>query len=475
MNRPLRTRDTAAVVAALLARFGARASAAASVLDLHARDESEHRGHRPDVVVFPETTAEVAEIVRLAAGHHVPIVPFGAGSGLEGGAIPVRGGISIDTSRLDRILAVSPTDMTARVEAGVRRLALDAHLRDTGLFFPVDPGADASIGGMVGTGASGTNAVRFGVMRENVLGLTVVTAGGEIVTTGGAARKSSAGYDLTRLFVGSEGTLGIVTEVTLRLHPIPDAVSALAGFPTLDAAVAAVVDIRRAGVAIGRVELLDAPVTAVIARRVDLGVTPRPHLWLEFHGAAHEIAAVAETVAALVAEHGGALDWRREAAASRAMWAARRDVWSWARHERPGSATWPSDVCVPVSRLAEAIAAARADADAAGITALVAGHVGDGNFHCVWLHDPADAAEVAAVRRLSHRLIERAIAVGGTSTGEHGIGLGKRDWLEPEHGPEAVAVMRALKAALDPHGLLNPGKVLPAVEAAPALDPSSFS
>jgi D-lactate dehydrogenase (cytochrome) len=462
MNRPLRAPAISDVVAALVTRFGDRASAAPSVLDHHARDESHHAPRRPDVVVFPETTEEVAEIARLATAYRVPIVPFGAGSGLEGAAIPVHGGISLDTSRLARIVEVSADDMTAKVEAGVRRLALNAHLRDTGLFFPVDPGADASIGGMVGTGASGTNAVRFGVMRENVLGLTVVTADGRIVRTGGPARKSSSGYDLTRLFVGSEGTLGIVTEVTLRLHPIPDAFSAVAGFPSLGAAVATVADIRRLGIPIGRVELVDETIVPIVNRHSSLDLAVRPNLYFEFHGDAGSVAPVCEAIGDIVADHGGAdLRFMTDAAEARALWETRRQMTRWARLERPGSLTWPTDVCVPVSRLADVVLATRADVASVGLAAHIVGHVGDGNFHCVFYYDPNDHHEEADVHRLADRIVARAIDAGGTATGEHGIGLGKRDWLVREHGDDAVDVMRALKSALDPHGLLNPGKIFP--------------
>jgi D-lactate dehydrogenase (cytochrome) len=460
VSGPARPPGLAAAITLLLQRFGERASVAGAVRDHHARDESHHAPKRPDIVVFPESTDEVAEIARIATAQRVPLVPFGAGSGLEGAVIPVRGGISVDTSGLDQILEVRADDMIARVQSGVRRLALNRHLHDTGLFFPVDPGSDASIGGMVGTGASGTNAVRFGVMRENVLGLTVVLADGRVIRTGGLARKSSAGYDLTRLFVGSEGTLGIVTEATLRLHPIPDSVTAVAGFTTLAGAVAAVVDIRRAGIAIGRVELLDEVVVAAIRRHAGLDLLPLPTLYFDFHGTPGEMATVAQAVEEFALAHGGhPLRWLHDAAQARALWETRRFGGGWVRAERPGAVSWPTDVCVPVSRLAEVLLETRADVDAAGVTAYVVGHVGDGNFHYVFIHDPLDAAEAATVARLADRIVARALDAGGTSTGEHGVGLGKRAWLVAEHGADAVDVMRALKATLDPLGLLNPGKV----------------
>ncbi|WP_370674664.1 FAD-binding oxidoreductase [Pleomorphomonas sp. PLEO] len=476
MNSPFRLRsDIASAIAELKARFGARARDSEAVRGHHGSDESHHPASLPDVVVEPETTEEVAEVVRIAGRYKIPLVPFGAGSGLEGAAIPVHGGISLDTLRLNRILEIREADMIARVEAGVRRQTLNTFLRDTGLFFPVDPGADASIGGMVGTGASGTNAVRFGVMRENVLGLTVVLADGRIIRTGSLARKSSAGYDLTRLFVGSEGTLGIVTEITLRLHPVPDSVSAVAGFTTLEGAVQAVVDIKRMGLQIGRVELLDNRLIGVIARHSAIHLPEKPTLYFEFHGSQSEIEAVADAVAEIVAEHGGdPIAWMKSVDEARALWETRRLGLGWAGNERPGSTSWPSDVCVPVSRLAEVIVETEADIAASTVPAYIVGHVGDGNFHCVFKLKSDDPAELAEVARLNARIIERAIAAGGTSTGEHGIGLGKRAYLEAEHGHDAVAVMALLKKALDPDNILNPGKVLPDDVAAAAGLPLPF-
>lgn len=476
MNSPFRLKpDVSGAVAELTARFGTRARDSEAVRRHHGGDESHHPVSLPDVVVEPETTEEVVEIIRIASRHKVPLVPFGAGSGLEGAAIPVHGGICLDTIRLNRILEVREADMIARVEAGVRRQTLNAFLRDTGLFFPVDPGADASIGGMVGTGASGTNAVRFGVMRENVLGLTAVLADGRVIRTGSLARKSSAGYDLTRLLVGSEGTLGIVTEVTLRLHPVPDSVSAVAGFATLDGAVRTVVDIKRMGLQIGRVELLDARLVGVIGRHSTIRLPERPTLYFEFHGSVGEIDAVAVAVAEIVAEHGGgAIAWMKTLDEARALWETRRLGLGWAGSERPGSTSWPSDVCVPVSRLAEVILETEADIATSSVPAYIVGHVGDGNFHCVFKLKSDDPAEVAEVSRLNARIVERAIAAGGTSTGEHGVGLGKRAYLEAEHGRDAVAVMALLKKALDPDNILNPGKVLPDDIAAAAGLPTFF-
>ena len=451
-----------ALLPALRERLGERVSTAQAVRDHHARDESHHAPAPPDAVVFPESTEEVAAVAALCHAHRVPMIPFGAGSGLEGAVQAVRGGVSIDLGRMDAILAVHPEDMDATVQAGVRRRALNAHLRDTGLFFPIDPGADASLGGMAATRASGTNAVRFGTMRENVLGLTVVLADGQVVRTGGRARKSSAGYDLTRLFVGSEGTLGIITEATLRLHPIPEAaVTAVASFPSLNAAVRAVTAIMQAGLPIGRVELLDEDVVAVIGRHTNLGLPVLPTLLFEFQGSPEGAEAVAGAATEIAADHGAA--FRRAAGPEErdGLWEARRLALGWARAERPGARAWPGDACVPISALPEVIAATKADLASSPVPAYLVGHVGDGNFHCVFMVRPEEPAEAAEVDRLNRRMIERALAAGGTATGEHGVGLGKRDFLEAEHGSGAVAAMRALKAAFDPLGLLNPGKILP--------------
>lgn len=469
MNLHLTHRNYDAAIAELQNRFGAAASTGASVLDLHAGDESHHARQRPDIVVRPQSTQDVAEIVKIAGRHRIPITAFGAGSGLEGGVIPVHGGISLDTSHINHIVEIRADDMIARVGAGVRRLDLNHALRDTGLFFPVDPGANASIGGMVSTGASGTNAVRYGVMRENVLGLTVVTANGDIVRTGSLARKSSSGYDLTRLFVGSEGTLGIVTEVLLRLHPIPEARSAHAGFATLAGAVNAVTDIKRAGLSIGRVELVDQPLVDVINRRGQLRLAPLPALFFEFHGSVTEIDTLSEIIEQIISDNGGTpLRWTDTAQDTKLLWETRRDCLAWAKAERPGSHSWPSDVCVPISRLAEVILETRQDVASSTAPAFIVGHVGDGNFHCVFMLHEHEATEVADY---ASRIVQRAIAAGGTASGEHGIGLGKRQYLQSEHGAEAIALMQTLKTALDPLGIFNPGKVLP--DAGPFSNTSS--
>lgn len=450
-------------IAALRELLGDRLSTTQAVRAHHAQDESHHAPSLPDAVAFPHSTEEVAAIARICHAHRVPLVPFGAGSGLEGGAVPVAGGVCVDLGGMDQVLRISAQDMDATVQAGVRRHTLNALLRDTGLFFPIDPGADASIGGMVSTRASGTNAVRFGTMRENVLGLTVVLADGRIVRTGGRARKSSAGYDLTRLFVGAEGTLGIVTEAIVRLHPIPEiAAVAVCGFPDLTSAVATATEIIQYGIPIGRVELLDDELVKVVLRHSDLDLAPLPTLFFEFHGDRTIANGIAAQVAEIAEAHGGTkFQWATDSAHREALWVARRDGARWGRLERPGARTWPTDVCVPISRLAECIAATKADIATSPAPAYILGHVGDGNFHCAFMVDPHNADELAEVERLSHRLAERAIAAGGTCTGEHGVGIGKRGYLAAEHGDVAIEVMRAIKATLDPHHLLNPGKVLP--------------
>lgn len=460
------TPEISGAIAVLKARFGYAASTGASVLGLYGRDESHHAAGRPEIVVFPASTEDVADVLRTASRFRVPVTPWGTGSGLEGGAIPHRGGITLSLERMDKILKISPDDMLARVEAGVRRKSLNWELRDTGLFFPVDPGADASLGGMASTGASGTNAVRYGVMRENVLGLTVVTAAGEIVKTGSLARKSSSGYDLTRLFVGSEGTLGVITEVVLRLHPVVDTVSAMAGFETLAGAVNAVTNIKRMGIAIGRVELLDARTIEAInrefARGGPLELDALPTLFFEFQHALNDADPSTQAVGEIVVAHGGsALRWMRSAEEARIIWDVRRDAMGWAERERSGSRSWATDTCVPISALADSVLAASADIEASSVPGYIIGHVGDSNFHCVFMMLPGEEAQVHAI---ADRIARRAIAAGGTVTGEHGVGVGKREFLVEEHGLPAVALMRSLKSTLDPLGILNPGKVLPDID-----------
>jgi D-lactate dehydrogenase (cytochrome) len=429
----------------------------------HAVGESYHRAGLPDVVVFPGSTEDVVAVVDACRAHGVPLVPFGAGTSLEGQVVPLEGGVCVDTSRLDRILRLSVEDLDVSVEAGVRRKQLDERLRPEGVFFPVDPGADASIGGMVATGASGTTTVRYGAMRDNVLSLTVVTPDGNVVRTRSRARKSSAGYDLTHLFVGSEGTLGVVVEATLRIYPTPEAISsAVCAFPSLDAAVTCVIQAIQLGIPVARIELLDDVQMDAVNRRSGLSYPVAHTLFLEFHGSAAEVEAQAEEVGALARENGsGEFAWATSEDERRRLWAARHDAYEASLALRPGSRGYITDVCVPISELARAIAEARAEVDEAGLVAPIVGHVGDGNFHVCFLVDPERPEELDQVRGIAARIAERAIAVGGTCTGEHGVGYGKARFLPLEHGDEGVELMRRLKKALDPSGIMNPGKVLP--------------
>jgi D-lactate dehydrogenase (cytochrome) len=451
----------ASMMAALQAHFGERCSTAASVREQHGRGESVYDAAPPEAVLFCESNADVAFAVKLAHEHAVPVIPFGVGSSLEGHLLAVQGGISLDLSRMTKILAVNAEDLTVTVQAGVTREQLNREIKDTGLFFPIDPGANASLGGMAATRASGTNAVRYGTMRENVLGLTVVTASGETVHTGTRAKKSSAGYDLTRLFVGSEGTLGVMTEVTLRLFPLPEAVSAaICHFPSIDAAVQTTIQVIQMGVPIARCELLDANAIRAVNRHSKLTLTEKPMLLMEFHGSAAGVQEQAETVQALAAEHGGeAFQWATTPEERTRLWTARHQSYFAALQMRPGCRCQSSDTCVPISRLAESINASVDEAEASGIPYWIVGHVGDGNFHLSYLMDPDDARETALVEQLNVQMVQRAIRLGGTCTGEHGIGLHKMGYLVEEAGAGAVALMRSIKHALDPKNIMNPGKV----------------
>jgi D-lactate dehydrogenase (cytochrome) len=442
--------------------LGDRVTAAAVVCDHHSRGESYHTPAPPDLVAFPHSTEEVSAIVRACAERGVPIVPFGAGTSLEGQVLALNGGVSIDLSQMNKVLRVSVEDLDATVQAGVTHRQLANHLRNTGLTFFVDPGADATIGGMTATGASGTTAVRYGTMRENVRGLTVVLADGRIITTGGRARKSSAGYDLTRLFVASEGTLGIITEITLRLQPLPEAVAAaVCGFPSIDAAVRTVIATIQLGVPVARIELLDEVQMDAVNRYARLDYEPLPTLFFEFHGQSdREVSEHAETVQELAGEHGGSnFAWVTRPEDRAKLWRARHDAYFAALALRPGAKAWSTDACVPISRLADCIVESKKDLDASPLTGTLVGHVGDGNFHILYLVDPDSPEEMSEVRRLNERLVLRALEMGGTCSGEHGVGIGKMPYLAREHG-EAVEVMRAIKRALDPQGLLNPGKIL---------------
>ena len=457
---PIRTADNA-LFDALRARFGERFSTAAPVREHHGKDASYHELAPPDAVLYARTTEDVAAAVRLCAAAKLPVIAFGTGTGLEGSVAATQGGLCIDLTQMNRILRVSADDLDCTVEAGVTRKQLNQHLRDTGLFFPIDPGADASLGGMAATRASGTNAVRYGTMRENVLSLTAVLADGRIIRTAHRARKSAAGYDLTRLFVGSEGTLGVITEVSLRLYPIPEAIcAAVCAFPTIEAAVATVVATIQAGVPVARIELVDKISMDAVNRYSKLGYAVAPTLFFEFHGSTAGVAEQVATVGALAAENGGsAFCWAETTEERSKLWQARHDVYFAALALRPGSTVWWTDVCVPISRLPQCIAETTTDIAQSGLLAPIVGHVGDGNFHVGFVLDPGRPDEFAAAKTVNARMVERALALDGTCTGEHGIGQGKLDFLIAEHG-EAVSVMRAVKRALDPDNIMNPGKLL---------------
>jgi D-lactate dehydrogenase (cytochrome) len=456
-NRPL----PAAMLEALKARFGERCSTAAAVREQHGRDESAYAPAPPDAVVFCESTDDVAAVVSLAATHAVPVIPFGVGSSLEGHLLAVQGGVSIDLGRMDKIVQINAEDLTVTVQAGVTREQLNREIRDTGLFFPIDPGANATLGGMSATRASGTNAVRYGTMRENVLGLKVVTASGEVIHTGTRAKKSSAGYDLTRLFVGSEGTLGVMTEITLKLYPLPEAVSAaVCSFPTIDAAVQTTIQIIQMGVPIARCELLDVNAIRAVNKHSKLSLREAPMLLMEFHGSEAGVKEQAETVQALAADHGGThFEWASTPEERTKLWTARHQSYFAALQTRPGCRCQSTDTCVPISRLAESINESVDEAEASGIPYWIVGHVGDGNFHLSYLFDPNDAAEIAAVERLNVLMVQRALRLEGTCTGEHGIGLHKMAYLVDEAGAGAVEMMRSIKRTLDPKNIMNPGKV----------------
>ncbi|MFN8898856.1 MAG: FAD-binding oxidoreductase [Pseudomonadota bacterium] len=457
-HRPL----PAPMLAALRARFGERLSTAEAVRAQHGRGESVYDAQPPEAVVFCRSTEEVAFVVGLADQHAVPVIPFGVGSSLEGHLLAVQGGVCIDLSGMDRIVQVNAEDLTVTVEAGVTREQLNREIRDTGLFFPIDPGANASLGGMSATRASGTNAVRYGTMKDNVLALTVVTARGEVMRTGTRAKKSSAGYDLTRLFVGSEGTLGVITEVTLRLFPLPEAVSAATcTFPSIDAAVRTTIQIIQIGVPIARCELLDANAIRAVNRHSGLTLPEAPLLLMEFHGSPAGVREQAETVQALAHEHGGTeFQWATTPEERTRLWTARHKSYFAALQSRPGCRCQSTDTCVPISRLAESINESVDEAEASGIPYWIVGHVGDGNFHLSYLFDPDDPREVAEVERLNVSMVRRALRLDGTCTGEHGIGLHKMGYLVEETSPAALEAMKSIKRTLDPKNIMNPGKVL---------------
>lgn len=458
LKRPLP--DT--LVAAFKVLFGERFSVAQAVRETHGRDESAYDPMPPDAVLFALTTEEVATAVSLCSSHQVPVVAFGAGTSLEGHILALQGGISIDLSQMNQVIAVHPQDLTATVQAGVTRKQLNAEIRDSGLFFPIDPGADATLGGMTATRASGTNAVRYGTMRENTLALTVVTAQGRIIKTGTRAKKSSAGYDLTRLFVGSEGTLGIVTEVSVRLYPQPEAISvAVCSFPTTGNAVNAVIQTIQMGVPIARVEFLDENSVKAINAYDKLGLPENPLLLFEFHGSESGVQEQARLVQEIAGEHDAiGFEWAVRPEERSRLWAARHNAYFALLQMRPGSRSISTDCCVPISRLAECILDTKADCEKNAMIYSIIGHVGDGNFHVLMLVDPHDPADLAKAEQINARMVTRALEMDGTCTGEHGVGMHKMDFLIQEHGADAIEIMRRIKHALDPGNLLNPGKII---------------
>ncbi len=441
-------------------RFGTSLHLTDAMLRQHGANEAHFDVVLPDAVVFARSTQDVVDLVTLCVAADVPIVPFGAGTSIEGNAVPVRGGVSVNLGEMNQIVAVNADDFDCTVQAGCRREQLNEHLRDTGLFFPIDPGANATIGGMASTRASGTNAVRYGTMREAVLSLTVVTPDGKVITTARRARKSAAGYDLTRLYVGSEGTLGIITEVTLRLHPIPETISsAVCGFESLEGAITTVVQAIQVGVPLARVEILDDMQIRAVNAWSKLGLPEVTTLFFEFHGSPNGVAEQVEMVSALAADNGGGdFAWSNLPEERAKLWKARHEAYYAAVALRPGAVGWTTDVCVPISRLPECITATKHDLAGASMPATILGHVGDGNFHVIFAMDPNSPDELREVKAINDRLVARALDMDGTCTGEHGIGLGKQDWLVKELG-DAVDVMRVLKRALDPKNLFNPGKI----------------
>jgi len=452
----------AALIDALKAHFGDRCSTALVVREQHGRDESAYTTVPPPAaVVFAECTDDVAQTVRMAAAYNVPIIPFGVGTSLEGHLLAVQGGISIDMGRMNKVLSINPEDLTVTVQAGVTRKQLNEEVKSTGLFFPIDPGADATLGGMCATRASGTNAVRYGTMRENVLALEVVTASGEVIRTGTRAKKSSAGYDLTRLMVGSEGTLGVITEVTVKLYPLPEAISAaICSFPSIEAAVRTTIEVIQLGVPIARVELIDANSVRMVNAHSKLGLREEPMLLMEFHGSPTSVKEQAELVQELASGHGGnAFEWASTPEERTRLWTARHNAYFAAVQSRAGCRVISTDTCVPISRLADCLLDSVAEADASGIPYFLVGHVGDGNFHFGYLIDPTQPQERVVAEELNNKLVARALRLEGTCTGEHGVGLHKMDFLVTETGDGAVEMMRTIKRALDPKNIMNPGKI----------------
>jgi D-lactate dehydrogenase (cytochrome) len=460
-----RPRDPAAVdavIAALAAQFGNRLVTSQAVREQHANTTTWIENEAPDAVVFPQTTANVQTIVRICAAHRVPVIPFGTGTSLEGHINAPLGGVSVDFRDMNKVLAVNAQDLDCVVEPGITRKQLNEHLRDQGLFFPLDPGADASLGGMAATRCSGTNAVRYGTMKDNVLGLKVVLANGELMTTARRAKKSSAGYDLTRLMVGSEGTLGVITELTLKLTGIPEAISGgVCPFPSVEAACNAAIATIQSGIPVARIELLDELQVKATNLYSKLTLPEVPMLFVEFHGSPAGVAEQSERFGEIADDLGGGpFEWTTKPEDRTRLWQARHDAYWAGRGLRPGGQAIATDVCVPLSRLAECVTETQRDIAARGLVAPILGHVGDGNFHLTLLVDMADAAEVKAAKVLCERLVERALAMDGTCTGEHGVGQGKMKYLAGELGAPALGAMAAIKRALDPDGIMNPGKVV---------------
>ncbi len=452
----------AAAIKSLQTRFGDKVTQNAAILEQHGQNEAYFPVTPPDAVVFPENTAEVSEIVKICAEHHCPIIAYGTGTSLEGHQLAIKGGISLDMSKMNAVLAVHDEDMDAVVQPGVTREQLNEDLRATGLFFPVDPGANASLGGMTATRASGTTAVRYGTMRENVMALEVVLADGRIIRTGSRARKSSAGYDLTKLFVGSEGTLGIITEITLRLQGQPEAVSAATcSFPDIESAVNTVMATIQMGIPMARIEFVDEMMVKGFNLYQGSEMPEVPHLFVEFHGSPNGVKEQAESFGEIVADMGGSdFKWSDSAEERNALWKMRHNAYYAHKALRPDAHALSTDVCVPISRLAEAVNFARAESERLDLMVSILGHVGDGNFHCAVSFDPDDPVEHASVKEFLHNLNQQALELDGTVTGEHGIGVGKMKYMADEHG-EALQVMVDIKKTLDPLNIMNPGKILP--------------
>lgn len=450
------------MIAALRQQFGDRFSQAGAVREHHGKDESPYPSMLPDAVVFAESTEEVVVVVNLCNAFNIPLIPYGAGSSLEGHILAIEGGITIDMSGMNKILSLDVEDATVTVQAGLTRKQLNEQIRDSGLFFPIDPGADASLGGMSATRASGTNAVRYGTMRENVVNLTVVTAQGKVIHTARRARKSSAGYDLTRIFVGSEGTLGIITEVTVKLYPQPEAVSAaVCNFPTVHDAVQCVIQTIQLGVPVARVELMDQNAVIASNRYSKLTLRETPLLLFEFHGSQAGVKEQAETVQEIARDCNGMdFEWAERPEERTRLWTARHNAYFAGLQMRPGCKASTTDVCVPISKLAECIDTATKDLAKASFPSTIVGHVGDGNFHVLMMLDPNSQSEWDESEQLNHKLVRQAIDADGTCTGEHGIGLHKLQFMSEEHGEDALDLMRSLKKAFDPNNILNPGKVI---------------